>query len=200
MSFKSAPHFKNVLSTMILVYDFFLHLRNHKPKTSCMKKFYGLLIALSLCTVSFASPNVLTPKKPAKLDANAIMLPIGKDGQSVSLMDLSRMKVKELEAITGEKMKLIDKIGFIVAQKQLRNSINADGTISSKKLEKVAAKAKADGDSGFHLGGFALGFLLGLIGVLIAYLIKDDKKKNRVKWAWLGLLASVVLWLIVVVI
>jgi hypothetical protein len=45
-----------------------------------------------------------------------------------------------------------------------------------------------------------LGFLLGLIGVLIAYLIKDDKKRNRVKWAWLGLLAWVVIWLIVVVI
>ena len=113
-------------------------------------------------------------------------------------MDLSRMKVKELEAVTGEKMKLVDKIGFLAAQKQLRNSISADGTISSKKFEKVAAKA--DGDSGFHLGGFALGFLLGLIGVLIAYLIKDDKKRNRVKWAWLGLLAWVVIWLIVVVI
>jgi hypothetical protein len=159
-----------------------------------MKKFYGLLFALSLFAVSFASPNVLTPKRPSKLDASAILIPIGKNGQTVSLMDLSRMKVKELEAVTGEKMKLVDKIGFLAAQKQLRNSINADGTISSKKLEKVAAKA--DGDSGFHLGGFALGFLLGLIGVLIAYLIKDDKKKNRVKWAWLGLLAGVVLWLI----
>lgn len=164
-----------------------------------MKKFYGLLFALSLFATSFASPNVLAPKKPSKLDANAIMLPIGKNGQTVSLMDLSRMKVKELEAVTGEKMKLVDKIGFLAAQKQLRNSINADGTISSKKLEKVAAKAKADGDSGFHLGGFALGFLLGLIGVLIAYLIKDDKKKNRVKWAWLGLVAWLVIWLIFVI-
>ena len=163
-----------------------------------MKKFYGLLFALSLFTVSFASPNVLAPKKPSKLDANAILIPIGEKGQTISLMDLSRIKVKELESITGEKMKLVDKIGFLAAQKQLRNSINADGTISSKKLEKVAAKADADG--GFHLGGFALGFLLGLIGVLIAYLIKDDKKKNRVKWAWLGLLAWVVIWLIVLVI
>lgn len=164
-----------------------------------MKKIFALFFALSLFTISFASPNVLAPKKPSKLDANAIMIPIGEKGQAVSLMDLSRMKVKELEAITGEKMKLVDKIGFLAAQKQLRSSINVDGTISSKKLEKVAAKAKADGDSGFHLGGFALGFLLGLIGVLIAYLIKDDKKKNRVKWAWLGLVAWLVIWLIFVI-
>lgn len=164
-----------------------------------MKKIYGLLFALCLVSLSFASPSVLSPKKPSKLDANTIMLPIGKNGQTVSLMDLSRMKVKELEAVTGEKMKLVDKIGFLAAQKQLRNSINADGTISSKKLEKVAAKAKADGDSGFHIGGFALGFLLGLIGVLIAYLIKDDKKKTRVKWAWLGLVAWIAIWLIFVI-
>lgn len=165
-----------------------------------MKKFYGVLFALSLFAISFASPNVLAPKKPSKIDANAIMIPIGEKGQAVSLMDLSRMKAKELEAITGEKMKLVDKIGFLAAQKQLRNSINTDGTISNKKLEKVAAKAKADGDTGFHLGGFALGFLLGLIGVLIAYLIKDDKRKNRIKWAWLGVLAWLVIWLIVLVI
>jgi hypothetical protein len=163
-----------------------------------MKKLYGLLFAFCLTAVAFASPNVLAPKKPSKLDANAIMIPVGEKGQTVSLMDLSRMKVKDLEAITGNKMKLVDKIGFIAAQKQLRNSINADGTISSKKLEKVAAKA--DGDSGFHLGGFALGFLLGLIGVLVAYLIKDDKKRNRVKWAWLGLVAWIAIWLIFVII
>ena len=51
----------------------------------------------------------------------------------------------------------------------------------------------ADGRSGFNPGGFALGFFAGLIGVLIAYLIKDDHKKNRTKWAWLGLGIAVVL-------
>jgi uncharacterized membrane protein len=68
--------------------------------------------------------------------------------------------------------------------------------VNSKKLEKFLKKA--DG-SGFHLGGFALGFLLGLIGVLIAYLLNDEKKSARVKWAWLGLLTAVVLWVIVAV-
>ena len=54
--------------------------------------------------------------------------------------------------------------------------------------------SSADLTSGFHLGGFALGFLIGPIGVLIAYLIDDDKKRNRVKWAWIGLIAWVVIF------
>jgi len=66
-----------------------------------------------------------------------------------------------------------------MTQKQLRKTINRDGTFNQKKAEKFLSRY-ADGSSGFHAGGFFLGFLLGLIGVLIAYLIKDDKKKNRV--------------------
>ena len=159
-----------------------------------MKKILTFFFALSFFATSFAGPNVVEPKKPTKINANSILIPIGKNGEKISLLDLSTMKVKDLEAITGNKMKLADKLGFALAQKQLRNSINADGTINNKKLSKAAARA-VDG-SGFHLGGFALGFLLGLIGVLIAYLIKDDKKSMRVKWAWIGLAAWVVIWLI----
>jgi len=162
-----------------------------------MKKVLGLLLALSLVTFSFAKTSIVAPKKPAKLNANQVMIPVGKNGETVSLFDLSRMKVKDLEAMTGTKMKLSDKVGYAIAQKQLRNSINSDGTINNKKLNKIAAKA--DTGSGFHLGGFALGFLLGLIGVLIAYLIKDDKKAARVKWAWLGLAAWIVILLIALV-
>ena len=53
-----------------------------------------------------------------------------------------------------------------------------------------------EGQTGFHAGGFFLGLLLGLIGVLIAYLINDDKHRNRVKWAWIGWGVIVVLVLI----
>ena len=159
-----------------------------------MKRIITFFFAISLFATSFAGTNVVVPKKPAKLNANQVMIPVGKNGETISLLELSRMKVKDLEAVTGEKMKLTDKAGFVIAQKQLRNTINADGTINNKKLNKAAAKA--EGGSGFHLGGFALGFLLGLIGVLIAYLIKDDKKPARVKWAWIGLVVWLVIWLV----
>ena len=56
----------------------------------------------------------------------------------------------------------------------------------------------ADGTTGFHSGGFFLGLLVGLIGVIIAYIIKDEKKKNRVKWAWIGWGVWVVIALILI--
>jgi hypothetical protein len=76
---------------------------------------------------------------------------------------------------------------FKVEQRKLKNSFNEEGMVKNKKLDKYLKKSSKNGGAGFHLGGFALGFLLGLIGVLIAYLaFKDDKKKDRVKWAWIG--------------
>ncbi len=160
-----------------------------------MKKVLFFLAAVCLVLSSFAA-SLLTSPSPKK--ATEIMIPVGSSGKQISLMELSEIKIKDFEALTGRKMKLIDKVGFQLAQRDLRKSINEDGTINNKKLEKFTKKVAGDG--GFHLGGFALGFLIGLIGVLIAYLIKDEKKPNRVKWAWIGLAGVVVLYLILALI
>ena len=159
-----------------------------------MKKLVTLFTALAFVLFSFAAVITETPPK----NANEIFVPVGNAGQKISLMDLSQISMKEFATITGKKLKFVDKVALKLAQRDLRKSINEDGTINSKRLEK-SLKKFADGESGFHIGGFALGFLLGLIGVLIAYLIKDDKKSNRVKWAWLGLAAWVVILLIALV-
>jgi len=156
-------------------------------------------LTLLFAFVLFVASTFATSKPSSgPVMASSIMLPVGKTGKTISLQDLSLISVKDFQLLTGQKMSLADRLGFKVAQRELRQSINADGTVNSKKVAKLAMKA--DGGGGFHLGGFALGFLLGLIGVLIAYLIKDDKKSSRVKWAWLGLLAWLVIWLVVFVI
>ncbi len=147
-----------------------------------MKKIILLLTVFCFIGSSFAA---FTLEAPAP-KAGEVYIVVGKNGEKISLLDLSRVKIKDLQELTGKKMKLSDRIGFTLAQKKLRESINHDGTFNQKKIQKFFKKA-GDGSSGFHIGGFALGFLLGLIGVLIAYLIKDDKKSNRVKWAWIGL-------------
>jgi hypothetical protein len=126
------------------------------------------------------------------------MLPIGNSGRQISLMDLSRITVKDFESVSGRHLKMMDKVGFKLGQRKLRESINPDGTIKSKAVKKYAGKM-AGGESGFHIGGFALGFLLGLIGVLIAYIINDDYKRNRVKWAWIGWGVFVVLYVIALI-
>ncbi|MFN8253480.1 MAG: hypothetical protein U0V75_16540 [Ferruginibacter sp.] len=118
--------------------------------------------------------------------------------QKVELLKkVSTMSVKEFEAFSGKKMNFVDRMFFKMGQKKLQKSIDENGTVTNKKLEKYLRKGGADGSSGFHLGGFALGFLLGLIGVLIAYVaFSDDNKQNRVKWSWIGLAAAIVFSLV----
>lgn len=157
-----------------------------------MKKIFLLLVVVLFAASSFAvvAPTSKNPQ------ASSIMLPVGKTGKTISLQDLSVISTRDFQLLTGNKMNLAERVGFKLAQKQIRSSINADGSVNSKKLASVVKKA--DGTSGFHLGGFALGFFLGLIGVLIAYLIKDEKKPNRVKWSWIGFGVWVVLYLIII--
>lgn len=147
-----------------------------------MKKLLFLLTSFCLFTTSFAAFEI----KPVAKKATEIFLPVGKDVK-ISLIDLSVISVKDFEKLTGKHLNFIDRIGFKAGQKKLRKSINTDGTINNKRLLKFT---DGDGDhsSGFHVGGFLLGFFLAAIGVLIAYVAggDEDVKRNRTKWAWIG--------------
>lgn len=156
-----------------------------------MKKLFIIPVAFLIFSSSFANISIQAPP----LKTSEILIPVGNTGKMISLLELSQISMSDLQAFTGRKMNFLEKISFRAAQKKLNNSIKPDGTFNkkfAKKLDKMA-----DGTSGFHAGGFFLGFLLGLIGVLIAYLIKDDKKRNRVKWAWIGWAIGVAIYLII---
>ena len=170
-----------------------------------MKKFLSLAIAfciLTQCSVSAAivAPSKLTPPKTmAPLKASDVRIPIGKTGKTVSLLELSTMKVDDIEHLTGEKMGWLKRMEFKLALKKLRHSIKPDGTVDSKSLARLGRPGYYDDDGSFHIGGFALGFFVGLIGVLIAYLINDDYHHRRVKWAWIGFGCFIVLYAILVI-
>lgn len=160
-----------------------------------MKKVFTLFTALAVMFSSFASvsPSSTVPV----IKASEIFIPIGKTGKKISLLDLSKINIQAYEAMSGRDMKRVDEKVFKLAQKKLRKNIKPDGTLKPKVAK---AMAKRGGESGFHLGGFALGFLLGLIGVLLAYVVfDDDYKKNRIKWAWIGFSVFVVLYLLVLI-
>ncbi len=143
------------------------------------------VIFLLLITIGFQQTFATALVKPKnKVYAADIMIPLGNNGARISLLDMSALSVKEAEIIRGEKMKLSERIAFKVAQKKLRKTINPDGSINDRRIVKNLKKV--DGNGGFHAGGFFLGFLLGLIGLIIALLINDDKKKIRTKWALIG--------------
>lgn len=170
----------------------FVNSLNHQTYTTMKKLFFFVTIALFF-TNSFGS-SIIVPT--SKLKATEVYLPIGKTGKKISLMELSTISMDDLQTLTGRKMNFGERIAFRSTQRKLKKNIATDGTIEKRKLEKFFVKR--GGETGFHVGGFALGFLLGLIGLLIAYLINDDYKHNRVKWAWIGFGIVVVLNIILI--
>jgi hypothetical protein len=167
-----------------------------------MRKILTLALAFGMLTQCSVSAAVVAPSKPtppaaAPLKASDIRIPIAGTGKTVSLLELSTMNVNDLEHLTGKKMGWLKKVEFKLALRKLRHSIKPDGTIDNKSLARLRG-GYYDDDGSFHIGGFALGFFIGLIGVLIAYLINDDFHHRRVKWAWIGFGCYIAILLILI--
>ena len=127
---------------------------------------------------------VLTSAVPVRVNENApVTAPVTVDA-------LVKMNSREFAEVIGHKLSLKEKIVFRIAQRELRKEIKREGIQSDATLD--VQQMMADGEKNFYFGGFILGLLLGLIGVLIAYLMKKDKAFIRSTWigwgAWVVLL------------
>jgi hypothetical protein len=163
-----------------------------------MKRVFTLSLALGMSIATGFASSAVSPAPPAPLiKATEMRIPVGNTGKFINLQELSTIKVADFEKMTGKKMGLFRRMEFKLAQKQIRHSIDKDGMVSNKKLAKLAP-GYYDEDKSFHFGGFALGFFLGLIGILIAYIINDDNHSRRVRWAWYGFGIYVVILLIAI--
>jgi hypothetical protein len=158
-----------------------------------MKKTFTLFLLIAVFSAAYSSTTSI-PVSPTKssVKATEVYVPIGKTGKFISVMELSQIKAKDYEALSGKKMKLMEKVNFKLGQRELKKSINQDGTFSNKKVEKYFNKAALGG--AFSISGLLLGLFLSLIGVLIAYLITTGDKKGRITWAWIGAAISLILW------
>ena len=165
-----------------------------------MRKILTLVVVFALVAQTLGAASL----RPAPLQASEMLIPVGNTGKSISMLDLSVISVKDFEAMSGTKMKWADRMMFKSAQRELRHSINEDGTLNNRKIEKFYKKYKGEGDAdvtaGFNVGGFALGFLLSIIGVLLAYIINSDDPANFRKWAWIGFGVSLALILLFAII
>jgi hypothetical protein len=112
---------------------------------------------------------------------------------TVSVDALVKMNSREFSEVIGHKLSLKEKVVFRLAQREIRKEMKREGLQSDATLD--VQKMMADGEKGFYFGGFILGLLLGLIGVLIAYLMKKDKAFIRSAWigwgVWVAILIAI---------
>jgi hypothetical protein len=153
--------------------------------------FIGFYSSINSAT-TVISPSVIGPS----ISADEVYLRVGTTGLFISMMDLSRISVKDFETLSGRKMKFLEKLNFKLGQRQLKKGINSDGTFNKKSIERYVTHPTGPG-GGFSGIGLALGFFLSLLGVLIAYVIAGADKRSRVTWAWIGAAISAIIWLVI---
>ena len=137
-----------------------------------MRKILITLLVLFTVNISFASFVVTEPVEKPPVET--------KEQRERKVMEMVvKMSVKDYEALTGKKMNFVERLAF---------------KVEKKRFEKQLKRADASTE-GFNVGGFLLGFFLGLIGVLLAYIFSKDS--NLRKWSWIGLGTVVAISLII---
>lgn len=157
-----------------------------------------ILITAFLFILYVGNSNAAIPLSnfPGNPNAANILFPVGKEGKTISLLELSTISRANLENLTGRKMGMFERMAFKSSQRKIKKGLNENGEIVGKKIKRLFDEPKKPGFDG---GGFALGLVLGGIGVLIAYLIKDGDNKNRQKWAWIGFGVSTILGILLLI-
>ena len=144
------------------------------------------LLAFVMVVFNLSSSALTIPSsEPAPKSDNTVAAPFS----DMTVQDFLALTPKKYRELTGEKLSLTQKIALKMAQKKMRKAI--------KNNEKVDVATMAGGldTSDFNIGGFVLGLLLSVIGVLIAYLIGDT---SVIKWAWIGFAVFLVIFLLAV--
>ncbi len=155
-----------------------------------MRKITILLFAVAFAFSSnagiiFLPSNSTDNAKTGKLSTVDILSQL----DTKSFLALTPAKVAEM---TGRKLTLNQKINLKLTQRLVKKELKKGHAVNMHEMAKRA-------DSGsFNWGAAALGFFLGLIGVLIVYLaFKNDKEAAR-KAAWIGFAVWVAVALLII--
>lgn len=108
--------------------------------------------------------------KPGTIDAASPMFTLGENGQKISLLDLSKMKLKEFEAASGMDLSLKEKIAFKIVQKKIRKAISSDQTLDAARLQKTITGKLPYSDGKSQVVALILCLAVGGLGIHRFYL------------------------------
>ena len=145
-----------------------------------VKSFFVILFLFAMGFASTAAaPFSATSVTPAV--TNDAGPTVSKKQQQLLFMKwFVQLSPKEYGKMRGKKLNVFEKVSFKLTQYRMKQQLKASGSADSE---------------GANWGGLALGFFLGLIGVLGAYLFSKDK--NFIKWTWIGCIAWIVIVLLI---
>jgi hypothetical protein len=154
-----------------------------------MKKFLFFLLTFSVLFNMVGFSAILPP-------ANTTSSSLDKT-QLDKIKQFSTMSFMEYQKLLGHKASRLEKFAFERMQKKSVKMLDENGDLHSKYERKL--NSMYEGSGGSFFGGFALGFFLGAIGLLLAYVaFKDGGQKKRIKGAWWGFGVATILFVFLV--
>lgn len=142
--------------------------------------FAGIVVAQS--SFALVGPSTAASVKPETVNASPFA--------GMTMGEFMELTPKTYKEMTGKKMSFSQKLSLKLLQRKLRKAAK-----NNEQTESHIMPAGLD-TSDFSIGGFVLGLLLPIIGVLIAYLIGDT---TVIKWAWVGFGIWVIIGLLVLI-
>lgn len=143
------------------------------------KIFSVLVIFFAMTLMSATSPNA-DLKTVSSINTEQLANKLNLQPVATTAQPTWEKVMSEIEAKKGSKLNWKEKLAFKLLKKKAESKMKPE---SKKKANAIDAV------------GFILGFFLGLIGVLLAYIIDKDK---FIPSAWYGFLAVVVLYIIII--
>lgn len=150
-----------------------------------MMRFSLLVFAMMIFNLTTSALTIPSAEPVPPKSENTVVTPF----TGMTVQDFLALTPKKYKELTGEKLSITQKISLKLAQKKIRKAAKNNESIDSITM------ANAVDTSDFNIGGFVLGLLLSVIGVLIAYLIGDT---SVIKWAWIGFGIFLVIFLLAV--
>ncbi len=154
-----------------------------------MKKILFSLLALLTISIN-AIPVSAAFTKSKNIETNEAIAKPETGLSSLSIEQILSLTPKNYERITGAKINFKDKLGLGYIQRNIKRDLKKNGTVN------INDYVGEDGKTRFNIGGFLLGFLLGLIGVALAHIFSKDKSFRRSSWYGVGVILIIYVVLI----
>ena len=148
-------------------------------------KLYSRYCILCLIFISIYSPTFAI-SNPLQSQQSLVYLQDSSFFFTKQILELTPKKYKQ---ITGQRMKIGQRISLFFVKHKVRHQIKTGEPVNFQAANEEINSLK------FHWGGFLLGLLLSIVGLLITYLIGDRRK---IKSAWYGFALSGVILLLLI--